>query len=125
MLGRPNESGTCSPSGSPGVGGPTTGAATAAARVGEAAVFGGQLPCGGHVRIHGKGGSVLLDDRGYVALVRLYLARTGYTRGAMFRASINGRGGPLSYSAAHNRWQRYCAAAGVDIPNCGTPTRPS
>lgn len=71
-----------------------------------------------HVRIHGKGGSVrtvLLDDRGYVALVRLYLARTGYTSGPMFRASINGKGGPLSYSAAHNRWTRYCAAARVDI----------
>ncbi|WP_280241650.1 tyrosine-type recombinase/integrase [Nocardia abscessus] len=24
-------------------------------------------------------------------------------------------GGPLSYSAAHHRWSRYCAAAGVDI----------
>ncbi|MEU2120816.1 tyrosine-type recombinase/integrase [Nocardia niwae] len=71
-----------------------------------------------HVRLHGKGGSVrtvLLDDRGYVAMVRLYLERTGYTAGPMFRASINGRGGPLSYSAAHHRWSRYCAAAGVDI----------
>jgi integrase/recombinase XerD len=33
----------------------------------------------------------------------------------LFRASINGRGGPLSYDAAHSRWQGYCAAAGVDI----------
>ncbi|WP_218018289.1 site-specific integrase [Nocardia shimofusensis] len=33
----------------------------------------------------------------------------------MFRASINGCGGPLSYSAANHRWSRYCAAAGVDI----------
>ena len=73
-----------------------------------------------HVRVHGKGGTVrtvLLDDRGYVTLVRLYLARTGYTAGPMFRASINGRGGPLSYSAAHHRWQKYCTAAkvGIDI----------
>ncbi|WP_280336056.1 tyrosine-type recombinase/integrase [Nocardia wallacei] len=71
-----------------------------------------------HVRVHGKGGTVrtvLLDDRGYVALVKLYLARTGYTAGPMFRASINGSGGPLSYAAAHHRWQKYCAAAGVDI----------
>lgn len=71
-----------------------------------------------HVRVHGKGGTVrtvLLDDRGYVALVRLYLARTGYTAGPMFRASINGRGGPLSYSAAHHRWQKYCTAAKADI----------
>ncbi|MCG5213470.1 tyrosine-type recombinase/integrase [Streptosporangium soli] len=71
-----------------------------------------------HVRIHGKGGSmrtVLLDDRGYVALLKLYLARTGYTAGPLFRASINGRGGPLSYDAAHHRWQSYCAQARVEI----------
>lgn len=58
---------------------------------------------------------MLLDDRGYVALLRLSLARTGYTAGPMLRASINGTGGPLSYSATHHRWQKYCAAAGVDI----------
>ena len=71
-----------------------------------------------HARVHGKGGTVrtvLLDDRGYVALLRLYLARSGYTSGPLFRASINGRGGPLSYDAAHNRWKKYCAAAGVGI----------
>ncbi|MER5326321.1 tyrosine-type recombinase/integrase [Streptosporangium roseum] len=71
-----------------------------------------------HVRICGKGGSVrtvLLDDRGYVALLKFYLARAGYTAGPLFRASINGAGGPLSYDAAHHRWQRYCAAAGVEI----------
>jgi integrase/recombinase XerC/integrase/recombinase XerD len=54
---------------------------------------------------------VLFDDRGYVALLRLYLAWAGYTSGPLFRASINGRGGPLSYDAAHNRWKKYCAAA--------------
>ncbi|MFC0436110.1 tyrosine-type recombinase/integrase [Kutzneria buriramensis] len=71
-----------------------------------------------HARIHGKGGSVrtvLLDDRGYVALLRLYLARAKFTSGPLFRASINGSGGPLSYDAAHHRWTGYCAAAGVDI----------
>lgn len=71
-----------------------------------------------HVRIHGKGGSVrtvLLDDRGYVTLLKLYLARAGYTAGPLFRASINGRGGPLSYDAAHHRWHTYCAQAGVEI----------
>jgi integrase/recombinase XerC/integrase/recombinase XerD len=71
-----------------------------------------------HVRIHGKGGTVrtvLLDDRGYVALLKLYLARAGYTYGPLFRASINGDGGPLSYDAAHHRWQGYCARAGVDL----------
>ena len=71
-----------------------------------------------HARIHGKCGTVrtvLLDDRGYVALLRLYLARTGYTSGPLFRASINGRGGPLSYDAAHSRWNKYCAAVGTEI----------
>jgi integrase/recombinase XerD len=71
-----------------------------------------------HARLHGKGGTVrtvLLDDRGYVALLRLYLARSGYTAGPLFRASINGSGGPLSYDAAHNRWKKYCAAAGTGI----------
>ena len=68
--------------------------------------------------MHGKGGTVrtvLLDDRGYVALLRLYLARSGYTSGPLFRASTNGRGGPLSYDAAHSRWKKYCAAAGTGI----------
>jgi integrase/recombinase XerD len=55
----------------------------------------------------------MLDDRGYLALLRLYLARSGYTSGPLFRASINGRGGALSYDAAHNRWKKYCAAAGI------------
>ena len=71
-----------------------------------------------HARVHGKGGTfrtVLLDDRGYVALLKLYLARSGYTSGPLFRASINGSGGPLSYDAAHSRWKKYCAAAGVTI----------
>ena len=58
---------------------------------------------------------MLLDDRGYVALLKLYLARTGYTSGPLFRASVNGSGGPLSYDAAESRWRKYCAAAGVEI----------
>ncbi|MER6947378.1 tyrosine-type recombinase/integrase [Nonomuraea sp. NPDC000554] len=71
-----------------------------------------------HARVHGKGGSVctvLLDDRGYVALLKLYLARAGYTAEPLFRASMNGRGGPLSYDAAHHRWQSYCTVARVEI----------
>jgi integrase/recombinase XerC/integrase/recombinase XerD len=71
-----------------------------------------------HARVHGKGGTVrtvLLDDRGYVALLRLYLARSGYASGPLFRASVNGHGGPLSYDAAESRWRKYCAAAGVGI----------
>ncbi|MEV0825009.1 tyrosine-type recombinase/integrase [Nonomuraea rubra] len=59
--------------------------------------------------------TVLLDDRGYVTLLKLYLTRAGYAAGPLFRASINGRGGPLSYDAAHHRWQSYCAAARVEI----------
>ncbi|MEV6656442.1 tyrosine-type recombinase/integrase [Nocardia fluminea] len=76
------------------------------------------VPDDEHLRLHGKGGSVrtvLLDGRGYLFLLKRYLARTGYTSGPLFRASINGTGGPLSYSAAHHRWQKYCRAAGVDI----------
>ena len=74
-----------------------------------------------HIRLHGKGGTVrtvLLDDRGYVALLKLYLARTGYQHGALFRPSINGGdslGGHLSYDAAHHRWTNYCVLARVDI----------
>jgi integrase/recombinase XerD len=71
-----------------------------------------------HVRIHGKGGTVrtvLLDDRRHVALIKLYLARTGYQHGPIFRASINGSGGALSYDAAHHRWDKYCAMADVEI----------
>lgn len=62
-----------------------------------------------HARVHGKGGTirtVLLDDRGYVALLHLYLARSGYTSGPLFRASVNGRGGRLSYDAAERRWRK-------------------
>ncbi|WP_219519948.1 tyrosine-type recombinase/integrase [Nonomuraea ceibae] len=93
-----------------------------------------------HVRLHGKGGSartVLLDDRGYVTLLKLYLARAGYTAGPLFRASINSRGGPLSYDAAHHRWQTYCTQARIEIDihqlrhahateliNAGAPLRP-
>jgi hypothetical protein len=54
--------------------------------------------------------------------IRLYLARTGYTHGPLFRASINGTGGPLSYDAAHHRWRTYCTAAGVSF---ATLTRPN
>ncbi|MEU8901325.1 tyrosine-type recombinase/integrase [Nocardia sp. NPDC048505] len=70
------------------------------------------------VTLRGKGGtvrSVLLDDRGYLALLRLYLKRAKYTHGPIFRASINGRGGPLTYNAAYRRWESYCETAGVDI----------
>ncbi len=71
-----------------------------------------------HVQIHGKGATirtVLLNDRGYVTLLELYLARAGYTSGPLFRPSIKGSGGRLSYDAAHARWVRYCTVAGAGI----------
>jgi integrase/recombinase XerC/integrase/recombinase XerD len=52
---------------------------------------------------------------GYVALLKLYLAQAEYRFGPLFRASINGIGGPSSYDAAHHRWKTYCATAGVDV----------
>lgn len=70
-----------------------------------------------HARLRGKGRNVrtiLLDDRGYVALLKLYLARAQYTSGPLFRASVNGRNRPQSY-AAESRWQMYCTAAKADI----------
>ncbi|WP_182900518.1 hypothetical protein [Microbispora sp. H10830] len=42
-----------------------------------------------HMRIHGKGGSVravLLNDRGHTTLLKLYLARAGYTAGVSIEA---------------------------------------
>jgi integrase/recombinase XerD len=36
-------------------------------------------------------------------------------RGARCPHNSFGRGGPLSYDAAHSRWEKYRAAAGVDI----------
>jgi len=62
-----------------------------------------------------KGGTVRtvpLDDRGYVAPLKPYLQHTGYNAGQLFRASINGSGGPLSYDAAQHRWTRYCLMTG-------------
>jgi len=71
-----------------------------------------------------------------VIALRLYLARAGYTAGPLFRASINGPGGPLSYDAAHHRREGYCSAAGLaftvpgdragrDPPRQSQPTPPS
>ncbi|QRP47935.1 tyrosine-type recombinase/integrase [Amycolatopsis sp. FDAARGOS 1241] len=44
-----------------------------------------------------------------------WIVRACNTAGPMFRASINGSGGPLSYDAAHHRWNGYCATAEIDI----------
>jgi hypothetical protein len=57
--------------------------------------------------------------------LRLHLARAGYTAGPLFRASINGLGDPLSYDAAHHRWEGYCsvAGAGLDLVTAVLPTQ--
>ena len=58
---------------------------------------------------------MLLDDDRLVKQLRAYLKATGYRHGPLFRAEKNGRGGPLRYASARERWERYCAAAGVDV----------
>jgi len=69
-----------------------------------------------HIVVKAKGNrrrTVLLDDPHLVKALRAYLKDTGYQYGPLFRASKNGRGGPLRYQSVHYRWQRYCARAGV------------
>jgi len=69
-----------------------------------------------HVSVLGKGNqrrTILLDDPRVVKDLRAYLKRTGYRHGSLFRAEKNGRGGPLRYQSVQERWQRYCARAGV------------
>ncbi len=68
----------------------------------------------------GKGGrrrTLLLDDPALVKELRAYLGATGRAggraHGPLFRALKGGRGGPLRYQSIHERWARYCAAAGV------------
>lgn len=68
------------------------------------------------IAVQGKGGkrrTVLLDDPRLVTQLRAYLKRTGYKHGPLFRAQKNGRGGPLRYQSVQQRWQHYCAAAGI------------
>lgn len=69
-----------------------------------------------HVHIQGKGGrrrTVLLDDPILVNELRRYLKDTGYHHGPLFRASKNGRGGPLHYQSAAEKWNKYCRTAEV------------
>jgi len=69
-----------------------------------------------HLTVVGKGNqrrTVLLDEARLVRDIRAYLKRTGYTHGPLFRAAKNGRGGPLRYQSIQERWQWYCARAGV------------
>jgi integrase/recombinase XerD len=69
-----------------------------------------------HLTVVGKGGkrrTVLLDDSRLVQQLRAYLKRMGYKHGPLFRAEKNGRGGPLRYQSMQERWDHYCAQAGV------------
>jgi integrase/recombinase XerD len=69
-----------------------------------------------HVQVRSKGGrrrTVLLDEPRLVQQLRRYLQRTGYRYGPLFRATKNGRGGPLRYQSVHAHWQHYCRQAGV------------
>ena len=87
-----------------------------------------------HVRIHGDGGTVrtvLLDDRGYVALLKLYLARAGYTAGPGGISAAGRWPGPRAgpkrasgvYPSARIRsaagtpgGDRVCSVAARDLP---------
>lgn len=67
--------------------------------------------------VMGKGGrvrTVLLEDPYLVKLLRRYLKKTGFQRGPLFRASKNGRGGPLRYQSIQARWQGYCELAEIE-----------
>lgn len=66
--------------------------------------------------VTGKGGrqrTILLEDPLLVKLLRRFLYKTGYQHGPVFRATKNGRGGPLRYQSVQARWQKYCQQAGV------------
>lgn len=70
-----------------------------------------------HLRVKGKGGrhrTLLLDDPALVRQLRVYLRKTGYQHGPLFRAAKNGTGGPLVYQSIQERWAGYCAKADVE-----------
>ncbi len=69
-----------------------------------------------HLRVKGKGGrhrTLLLDDPALVRQLRMYLRKSGYRHGPLFRAAKNGTGGPLAYQSVQERWAGYCATVGV------------
>ncbi len=71
------------------------------------------------IEVRGKGHSrrtVLLDDAALVQELRSYLKHTQYQHGPVFRASKNGRGGPLRYQSVQERWATYCAHLGLQCP---------
>ena len=64
----------------------------------------------------GKGNrrrTILLDDPRLVRMLRDFVKKEGLRHGPLFRARINGRGGPLRYQSVQALWARYCRAAGV------------
>jgi len=56
---------------------------------------------------------VLLDDPVLVVRLRKYLENLDYTRGPLFQANRNGRGGALRYQSVQSRWQVYAEGAGI------------
>ncbi|WIX83342.1 tyrosine-type recombinase/integrase [Amycolatopsis carbonis] len=62
----------------------------------------------GDTDAHGRAADVLAAGQALPRARRLHLR-------ADVRASVNGSGGPLSYDAAHHRWNGYCTAVGLDI----------
>jgi hypothetical protein len=83
-----------------------------------------------HVRIHGKGGTVrtvLLDDRGYVALLRVYLARAGYTPGRCSAPASTGRAGrcPTMPPTTAGRATAARPRSAWRSTSCAAPTPPS
>lgn len=69
-----------------------------------------------HVRVLGKGNkrrTVLLDDPRLVAQLRLYIRKTGYRHGPLFRAEKNHQGGPLRYQSVQEHWAAYCTQADI------------
>jgi len=71
------------------------------------------------IEVHGKAQSrrtVVLDDSALVQELRTYLKHMRYQHGPVFRASKNGRGGPLRYQSVQERWATYCAQRGVRCP---------
>ena len=83
-----------------------------------------------HVRIHGKGGTVrtvLLDDRGYVALLRLYLAAPATPPGRCSAPASTGRAGRCPTILPTTAGRATAARPGSTwrSTSCATPRPPS
>ena len=90
----------------------------------------GPRPDDEHARVHGKGGTVrtvLLDDRGYVALLRLYLAGSG-TRPGRCSTPASTAGAvrcPTTRRITGGRSTAPSPAPGLAFTSYVTPTPPS